>query len=470
MSHKICHTIARRGIYYFNLRLSNGNISRTSLRTDSPRKAATLVKIIKMELSKMDMNISHDLIKSLVTQVLQRSHALTHPLSKSHQQNFEIYSAHTHHQPFKDWVTTRIESATSLPLSSTWEHAPVNLDYIHHHKQIIESQTTNICNAYRENDFSRCNQEVSTLRDMYSLPTPPAIPQHATPAVIPCPTYKAIFDELFTYLGKEHTPRMITNKKSAHKSFLPTLADVPVSDITHIHIENAWEALNERKPLSNSSLKDKRAFLSDLFKFSQRQGYILSNPLDLCRLNMHPSRVEIRSLFSQSQRNSILSYCKSDLSDPRSWFVLIMAYSGMRNSEALSCKILRDENTGIPYFNIPSGKTKSAKRKIPVHQQLISLGIEEIFPELLSSQKPDLTQYYSTTIKRSLSLPDRNNADELLSLYSLRHNFITALQELSDAPPAHTKYLIGHSDITSNYTHLSHTQLGELQRIINQLT
>ncbi len=469
MSHKICHTIRRNDIFYFNIRLPDGNISRTSLKTDSPRKAATLVKIIKMELSKMDTNLSHDLIKFLVTRVLQRSHALTHPLSKSHQQNFQIYSANNYHQSFKDWITTRIESTASLPIDTSWQDAPVCLNYIHHHKQIIESQTTNICNAYRENNHSKVRDEVSALRDMYSLPTPPAIPQHATPAAISCPTYKAISDVLFTYLGKEHTPRMITNKKAAHKSFLPTLADVPVSDITHIHIENAWEDLNERKPLSNSSLKDKRAFLSDLFKFSQRQSYILSNPLDLCRLNMHPDRVEIRSLFSQSQRNSILSYCKSNLSDPRSWFVLIMAYSGMRNSEALSCKILRDENTGILYFNIPSGKTKAAKRKIPVHEQLVSLGIEEVFPDLLSSQNHDLTQYYSTTIKRSLSLPDRNNADELISLYSLRHNFITALQGLSDAPPAHTKYLIGHSDITSNYTHLSHTQFGELQRIINQI-
>ena len=97
------------------------------------------------------------------------------------------------------------------------------------------------------------------------------------------------------------------------------------------------------------------------------------------------------------------------------WIPLIALYSGCRLRECYQLSkndIKKDLESGVHYFDITPDrdngktlKTKSSKRKIPIHQQLIQLGFLEyvesvpdgkpIFSEIQSGNIEQLTRYFS---------------------------------------------------------------------------
>ncbi|MCV6613273.1 MAG: hypothetical protein OIF55_21175 [Amphritea sp.] len=73
------------------------------------------------------------------------------------------------------------------------------------------------------------------------------------------------------------------------------------------------------------------------------------------------------------------------------WFLLIAVYSGARRSEIASlrpCDFKLCSDTGRHYFVIHEGKTKAARRMVPVHKSLEALGLLQWIGkgEILSSQ------------------------------------------------------------------------------------
>ncbi|MGJ0310437.1 tyrosine-type recombinase/integrase [Aliarcobacter cryaerophilus] len=123
----------------------------------------------------------------------------------------------------------------------------------------------------------------------------------------------------------------------------------------------------------------------------------------------------------------------------------VYIYTGMRNSELWQSSIilLEDEdNNSILTFKVEGTKTSSSNRIIPLHKELIKIGINnEWLKDLKHNYKnyKYLSRQINTEIKKSIDDSDKK------TLYSARHYFITKLMRASVNSDIINK-LVGHND------------------------
>jgi integrase len=118
--------------------------------------------------------------------------------------------------------------------------------------------------------------------------------------------------------------------------------------------------------------------LSNLFKRARRRGDVKDNPFS----EQRPPRAkqQAEAIFSIEELNILLSHqAGTDLGTTLRWMVLIALFSGTRQGEISQLR-KQDIVTGaIPYFNVTaesgSLKTAAAARKLPIHSELIRLGL-----------------------------------------------------------------------------------------------
>jgi integrase len=106
----------------------------------------------------------------------------------------------------------------------------------------------------------------------------------------------------------------------------------------------------------------------------------------------------------------------------------------MRDSEMVGATVKRHGR--LWYFSIAGGKTKAARRNIPMHPVLIRLGIAKRWPLGLTAR---VVSKRFTRLKR-----DRGINDPRKTLHSLRKNFTKALEDAGVSTNL-AAALLGHS-------------------------
>ncbi len=142
------------------------------------------------------------------------------------------------------------------------------------------------------------------------------------------------------------------------------------------------------------------------------------------------------------------------------WVPLICLFSGLRPTE---CCQLRIENImfedGIMYFDITDKhkrqnlKNKNSVRKIPVHDELLNLGLEGyissvnsewLFPELADDEDTGfyskMESWFTDQFTKKLDLTKQNK-----SFYSMRHTFISFYQKMNMFNPI-VKQMTAHAN------------------------
>jgi integrase len=208
-----------------------------------------------------------------------------------------------------------------------------------------------------------------------------------------------------------------------------------------------------------------KKLLMSFFSYTRDQYLIKASPTSEMRLVIERSSSNIRGAFDDHQVKRIISYCKSK-KDHQKWAPIIMAYTGARCGEIMQLRkedIKTCKDSGIHYILITKDagklKTSSSQRKVPIHSKLIDMGflgfVAGSGERLFCGDGKTLTRFYEQ-IQKHCDLPPRNELDELLSLYSLRHSVITKLQE-ENINEATTQQVVGHKKQTNvtnkNYTH-----------------
>lgn len=247
---------------------------------------------------------------------------------------------------------------------------------------------------------------------------------------------------------------------------MPRLNRKPYSAMTW---EQRYEAVvegivEEDEMASGKTVEEYFKTLMSFFKYATDQRLLEESPLKNMRLSFRSKRVT-RGRFSKKQVSDVLNYVAGQTDHNRKWPLILMAYTGMRNGEVMQ---LRKEDikvcadTKINYFLITdkagAAKSDDSIRRIPIHSQIIQHG----FLDFVSSKEEEklfekdskyLTRFYSNTLKPKLNLPDETEENKPLSLYSLRHSFIT---ELANNEINHTtiQQIAGHSklkDVTTTH-------------------
>lgn len=155
------------------------------------------------------------------------------------------------------------------------------------------------------------------------------------------------------------------------------------------------------------------------------------------------------------------------------WFLMIAAYTGARRSEIAA--LTKDDfklcpDTQRHYFVVRKGKTKAARRSVPIHNHLISMGLLEWIAG--GEERPFDTAFRNlnraTDLFGSLLENKVNDHGERLVFHSLRHTFITKARAagISDVL---VQQVVGHEKSgagqTDRYTHTF--QLKDILKVVD---
>lgn len=167
------------------------------------------------------------------------------------------------------------------------------------------------------------------------------------------------------------------------------------------------------------------------------------------------------------------------------WGPLIALFTGARIEEVASLDVEQIyEVKGIWIIDILKGKTDNAQRRVPVHDQLIALGLvdyvqsvrnagyKKLFPHIqpgTNGYRKNLSRMFGTY----LDLPQVNIVDPLKVFHSFRHTVVTALTN-AGVNDGLKRALVGHDIDTrtsshDDYIHTKALTLPSLQTAINML-
>jgi integrase len=223
--------------------------------------------------------------------------------------------------------------------------------------------------------------------------------------------------------------------------------------------------------LSATTQADYLRTFKAMLKFAVRRKHLAFDPAadakplkkakSLEERRMPFTSVQLRSFFTGTFYKSCVpsaadEYHRQDR-DWRFWIPLLMLFSGARPNEIaqLCAGDIRRSDSGNPYLNLfPDGiidpmklKTRSSRRRIPIHCELIKLGFlkfvegrrkdagdkARLFPTLKPNRLGNYAHYASRRFNEVFLTSEIEVAADQ-SLYSLRHNVRDALRRV-DAPP-----------------------------------
>lgn len=303
---------------------------------------------------------------------------------------------------------------------------------------------------------------------------------------------------------REDVPRRLAN-------FLAVVGDKPVRDVSrddarayrdlldqcpdrfilHFDTRDMREAveLNRKRRYPYETIKKPTVDLkylgpvNRLFQFLVREKLLGANPLDGIRslqrdestakskrLPLKPTHID--RLFAEMARKPVVSALY--------WMPVIMLYSGARPGEIAQLRVgdLRPAFNGRPHLNVlclqddeeeepdvvvlrkPTEdtrrvKTEAGRRLIPIHPELVRMGLLDLFErrgrevgptgQLFRDVKSNQHGYYSAALTRQINrkLRKLGVTNPRFVLYSLRHNFIEACNA-AGMPDVTRQKIVGH--------------------------
>lgn len=275
-----------------------------------------------------------------------------------------------------------------------------------------------------------------------------------------------------------------THKKyeTASKAPLRLLGSRPITEIDRDSIEAfvKWRHVQKkkapirklaknkdavaRKVISPATVNKELAFLRILFNRLLDKGVVNKNPVSRFKF-LKEDNDQLR-VVDESEFRLYLMACSQPLRD----VAMLMIETGMRPSEIFALR-KQDVNLKTGYLQVAAGKTKSARRKIPIldaARSILTPRIHTSASEYIfaggrggTSEAPivKLTNAHNAAVKRSKVKRFR--------LYDLRHTFATnAVQAGIDLVTL--KDLLGHSrlDMVLRYAHPTEAhRLNAMERI-----
>jgi integrase len=287
--------------------------------------------------------------------------------------------------------------------------------------------------------------------------------------------------------------------------FIEINGDIPVSAISKKHVRayrdaltgcprsipkekaglpfwelHSWAASEGQPVLSRATINDKAiGAISAVLAVAVRNGEIETNPCEGMKFVLKEGEVATRKPYDDGDLKKLLASpvfadghrYDAGGGEAQKWLPLISLFSGARLEEIGQLRVvdIKSEN-GIVYFDLrdiddtpgqsTSRKTKSSRRRIPVHRVLIEMGlltyaedqkkrgVPRLFPEL-REYDGKTTHYFSKWWGRYAREFVTKDADK--TFHSFRHRAVDELRKRALYPVAQA--VLGHhmGDTTSGY-------------------
>lgn len=285
---------------------------------------------------------------------------------------------------------------------------------------------------------------------------------------------------------------------------IPAIGDYRMCDLTNDIIrENIFDVMVDKKNLSHSSVKKVYDNLNNFFNFCLDNDWITKSPMKQSILDNYTFKEvkKVRSFTEEEKDKIILSslecYGNGKPKYECGFLFPIMFNTGMRIGEALGLKwsnvhldgadkyieisetiiVAKDrsteENKWTPMVQA-NGKTKNAKRKIPLSKAAVEyFRMQKEFRYygdeyyVFNIGRDEKTPMRASNVSRSFrNILDKNNI-EPQGLHAIRHTFATNLSE-KGVNPLTISRLMGHAnfDITQIYVD---TRFCEMKSAISAL-
>jgi len=255
-----------------------------------------------------------------------------------------------------------------------------------------------------------------------------------------------------------------------------------------IDVELSDDIVNPIFLPSSNTLKSLLKVIKDYFKFLIESESNLIEISPVLSMTFDPKKESKnkgykRFKFSKNQTTKILSHSIIDLDNQHNMVILIMAFTGARNTEILQLRdedIFKEEDSGIWCFRITndagSVKTEASNRFIPIHSKLLELGVINLKDNASEGKvfhtinKDSLGLHYRE-VRSLLSIPSLTPDGKLLDLYSWRHTVRSALSaaKVVDAVKNSITGHVGKGTGESVYSHLDEDNVKLLKLEIDKI-
>ncbi|WP_300458867.1 site-specific integrase [Desulfobacula sp.] len=242
--------------------------------------------------------------------------------------------------------------------------------------------------------------------------------------------------------------------------------------------------------MSLTTVNNAMQCVSIFFIWAVKREYMSQNFAAGIKAKTKEKPDELKDAFSDAEVKSVfkgLEIYKQKLKQIHRWWIpFIGLYSGARLEEISQLHIsdIRQENDlwiiDINDKEDKRVKTKSSKRLVPIHDQLIkngfidyfeqtkSAGHERLFPDLKPLQKKyghSISKWFGTYLKKQ----GIKTADKKLSFHSFRHTFVTKAKR-SELPESYIQQIVGHANDSMTYGVYGKTyEIPELKGIIDKI-
>lgn len=253
-----------------------------------------------------------------------------------------------------------------------------------------------------------------------------------------------------------------------HRDYKSTLSKLPpnMNKSPRYRDKNIAEILRlNATPAAPNTINKNLVRISALFDWARKYGFTELNPARGMTIKNPKRPNEQRQIFSDDELRKLLNspeYIQAGHRHPyQFWIPLIALYSGARLNEICQLHLCDfDEKDGIKVIRISEEggrkrlKTKAANRLIPIHSDLIRLGLIDFVDSLRRAGQirlfPELKErrdgYGQTASKWFASYCTRCGIDEAGKVFhSFRHTVIDRLKQ-SEVPKEKIAALVGHED------------------------
>lgn len=221
----------------------------------------------------------------------------------------------------------------------------------------------------------------------------------------------------------------------------------------------------EEHMISDKTAKECFKFLQGMFAFAADKELIESSPALSVKLELNLSGSY--GAYTKSQIRTFLRAVEN-LQGWKYWIVLLGIYTGARLGELCQLRaqdVLQDEECNRWYIRITdeagSVKNPNAKRRVPLHKELLKAGFLEFVKESDQVLFPNLQSQVATqwfrSFRKEIGVPDLDEHGHKLVFHSFRHTFITTARSSGNISLRVIQDFVGHEKMkgeneTDTYT------------------
>jgi integrase len=285
----------------------------------------------------------------------------------------------------------------------------------------------------------------------------------------------------------------IDEKRRTYKDFLALYGDLDINQITKPEIVALKTAEIGRK-LSANRINKRLGQVNDFFNWAIKNGHYTASDkspvegLFVSKKAKLATATESREKFDEDEIKAIFGtgYRERFFAPDHYWIPLVCLFSGARREEVgdlLSANVKDVE--GVPTFFIEEGKTKDARRTVPIHQVLIELGFIEyakarqeaghaqLFPHRpkgAGGRAKEAGRMFTLRLREDCGITNTRK-----TFHSLRHNAITQFRK-KGVHPTNALQIAGHqSEHTATvhtvfYDDIDDREMKQLESDINKLS